>query len=80
MQRAADTFTSLIAGQPDVHRMPPPAVPPRLVSCATPLVWDNAVWSAPGFRRAHLEHFAIPGQFAVLHLCIFPHLRGSWFG
>ncbi len=51
-------------------RLPAPDLPP----CTTGLQWQNTLFRAAGFRRAHIEVFEVADQFAVLHACILPHL------
>ena len=48
--------------------------PPSLPRGSAGLVWRNSLFQAAGFRRAHVELFEIPQHFAVVHVCILPHL------
>ncbi len=50
-------------------------LPPPMQVPATPeLVWQNTLLASASFRRAHVERFEIPDRFAVLHVCVLPHL------
>jgi hypothetical protein len=44
--------------------------------------WHNTLFAGPCIRRAHVEFLEMPDRFAVLHICIFPHLHnpGPIFG
>ncbi len=46
---------------------------PQLPAHDDDIVWHNTIVSGAYFRRAHVEFFAAPDRFAVLHVCIFPH-------
>jgi hypothetical protein len=74
----AQDIRALLMAQPDRRLLARPALPGH----ASDLVWDNCLLTARGFRRAHVELFSAPARFAVLHVCIFPHLNNpaSIFG
>ncbi len=78
MHSTAERFGHLIAGSPGIVKLPPPPSPPHPEN----LRWTNIVYGGSLLRRAHLEIFEIADHFAVLHLCIFPHLndRTAIFG
>jgi hypothetical protein len=78
MANFAEEMRALLWAQPDARALPDPAMPDH----ALDLVWDNCLLSGRGFRRAHVELFSAPSRFAVLHVCIFPHLvdQASIFG
>jgi hypothetical protein len=46
---------------------------PQLPAHSGDIVWNNTILRGDYFRRAHVEYFAAPDRFAVLHVCIFPH-------
>jgi len=66
----AARFDAMLRAVPGVSALPAPALP----AGAAELMWDNRIYAAPRFRRAHLEVFAIPGRFTVVHLCVMPQL------
>ncbi len=67
-----------LARCPGLLRQGAPVLPPHPRS----LRWDNAIFAGPLLRRAHVELFEVEGHFAVLHVCLFPHIGdpGSIFG
>ena len=54
----------------DAAALPPPSLPAHQEA----LHWQNRLFAAPTFRRAHVELFEIPEQFAVVHVCVVPQL------
>jgi hypothetical protein len=70
MRDAAGMFVARLGDSADAIRLPAPSLPP----CSASLQWYNTLFAGPEFRRAHIEVFEVPGQFAVLHACILPHL------
>jgi len=73
MRQAAGQFIALLQACPGSETLPAPAQPPHEPG----LVWHNTLFTAPGFRRAHVELLEIPDHFAVVHVCIFPHLTDT---
>lgn len=74
MADMAGHFAEALANVAGATRQAPPALPAVRAGLEHSLSWENIIFTAPSFRRAHLEMFSVPGQFAVLHLCILPHL------
>ena len=71
MRRKADDFAVSIGAQPGSVEEPVPAKPPH----GPKLVWVNRVFTAPSFRRAHVEWLEILDVFAVAHVVILPRLN-----
>lgn len=71
MAHAAAQFCDRIAR--NAAEAPPPRLPPHDAR----LLWHNRIFTAAQFRRAHVERFEHDGHFAVLHVCIFPHLTDA---
>jgi len=74
MAEMAGHFAATLANVAGATRQAPPALPAVRPGLEHSLLWENIIFTAPSFRRAHLEMFSAPGQFTVLHLCILPHL------
>jgi hypothetical protein len=71
MAQLAGRLAARLDGQAGLHRTDSPALPSH-----TPgLVWQNWLFSGPVLRQAHVELFEIPGHFAVVHLCLLPHVH-----
>ncbi len=71
MREIAEEFCHILRAHPGCASLPAPNLPPH----AANLVWQNRLFAAPSFRRAHVELFQVPGHFAVVHLCVHPHLH-----
>jgi hypothetical protein len=72
--RAAETaLRRTLTDLPALRHLPDPAS--DIPGLAPSVAWRNLILTGPAFRRAHLEWLEVPGRLAVLHLCIFPHLR-----
>jgi phycocyanobilin:ferredoxin oxidoreductase len=77
LEQAANQLAEKLRAVPGARPVPTVDFQARAVAAGTlrrPLVWRNALFTAPLWRRAHVEFFAIPGEIAVLHVCIFPAL------
>ena len=69
MQSLADEFCNVLA-QCGGHAL----AAPRLPVHGKELRWRNWLFESALFRRAHVELFEIPAHFAVVHLCVLPHI------
>jgi hypothetical protein len=69
-QMASRVITTLDAAQ-GLRRAEPP-VPPAHDPA---LLWQNTLFSGPLLRRGHVELFDHGGHFAVVHVCLLPHLN-----
>jgi hypothetical protein len=70
MRAAADQFTGRLQAQAGSVELPPPPQPPHNGK----LLWRNRLFAAGAFRRAHVELLEIMDHFAVVHVCVLPHL------
>jgi hypothetical protein len=68
--RRAVQAAELLGARPETTTLPAPILPPHAPS----LTWRNWLFASPGLRRAHVELFAVAGQFSVLHICLMPAL------
>jgi hypothetical protein len=66
----AEQASALLGARPGASALPAPVLPPHGLS----LTWRNWLFTLPGLRRAHVELFAVAGQFSVLHICLMPSL------
>ena len=78
MREAADHFVRTVRQLPAVRPGVPPALPPHDPG----LVWQNTLFHSASFRRLHIELFEVRSHFAVLHVCVLPHVscRAPIFG
>ncbi len=67
-----------LAQCPGLHALPPPSLPNHPID----MRWHNTLFAGPRTRRAHVEFLEVADRFAVLHVCLFPHLSnpGPIFG
>ncbi len=70
MRATARRFCARLLDEPGIVPLPAPALPDH----GTELHWRNTLFSAPGFRRAHVELLEIDDHFAVVHVVVLPNL------
>jgi phycocyanobilin:ferredoxin oxidoreductase len=61
-------FLTELTAAPGAQALPPPDVPAH----PPHLIWRNRLFATTLLRRGHVELFAVPDRFSVLHVCLMP--------